>query len=712
MSIKKKLILILSAFAFMPVALFGLYQGIYSYFSEVGQVKEALSLSARETSERISRFFDAASSDLEFLAQSSVVYRLLEAFDEEDDDNIDLETENLQDMLVAFAVNRKIFTDIHFVYSGQGPRVRVTLQEDEQGKMKAMPTPPQETLPAGFNPALQRLQALSKTEQSRSIASWQWDKGPALWLYHPVGEATLAGVLFSKIDLQQIYDLCAQQGISLSTSDNFVIVADGSPPVSQGHFRQATSIEAMATDSSSVNFSALDKATPALVPGQMLSVLCEKPKREVMRPIQANIALVFFICLAVTLLAFGFGSFIGNAFTKPIRYALDVAGRIAEGDLKVEVEIFTQDETGELLQAMKMMASNLRQMVDNITKDTQVLNASSIDLSKSSSDVKKRVTDLRDMAQSVATASEEMIFTMGAVSDTACNIRDNMSNVSSNASQLNNHMASVASSADNASNNIGSIAVATDELTATVTELARNTESARTVTTRAVESVTSITKSVRHLGAASGEIDQVIELIEEISEQTKLLALNATIEAARAGDAGKGFAVVASEVKGLAKQTTEATESIREKIGSMKISTQRSIENADTISTDIQDVNDIVNNIAAAVEEQSVTTRDISSNIGHTASEIRSMSGLFQDATAQVNDITSNIQNASEGITEVTNNVSQTHTVSQEIASDMLDVNVAAQTIDEESDRLSHNSNQLAEISQALKGMVGKFAVR
>ncbi len=96
----------------------------------------------------------------------------------------------------------------------------------------------------------------------------------------------------------------------------------------------------------------------------------------------------------------------------------------------------------------------------------------------------------------------------------------------------------------------------------------------------------------------------MIKVINSIAEQTNLLALNATIEAARAGEAGKGFAVVANEVKELAKQTGKATEDISRKIKAIQGSSHEAVEAIGEIGKVINQINDISNTIASAVEEQ------------------------------------------------------------------------------------------------------------
>src|SRR5579883_3084272 len=120
---------------------------------------------------------------------------------------------------------------------------------------------------------------------------------------------------------------------------------------------------------------------------------------------------------------------------------------------------------------------------------------------------------------------------------------------------------------------------------------------------------------VSKLGESSAEIGQVIKTITSIAQKTDLLALNATVEAARAGEVGAGFAVVANEVKELAKQTAAATEDISRKIEAIQTDAKSAVNAISTISGIISQVNQISATIAAAVEEQSATTSEMSRNL-------------------------------------------------------------------------------------------------
>jgi methyl-accepting chemotaxis protein len=161
---------------------------------------------------------------------------------------------------------------------------------------------------------------------------------------------------------------------------------------------------------------------------------------------------------------------------------------------------------------------------------------------------------------------------------------------------------------------------------------------------------------VAKLGASSGEIGEVIKVITSIAQQTNLLALNATIEAARAGEAGKGFAVVANEVKELAKQTAQATEDISRKITAIQTDTQGAVQAIGTISGVIGQINDISGTIAAAVEEQSATTNEVTRNVA--------------DAARGSGEITRNI----EGVAEAARGTSSSAHESQKAAGEVADI--------------------------------------
>jgi len=211
--------------------------------------------------------------------------------------------------------------------------------------------------------------------------------------------------------------------------------------------------------------------------------------------------------------------------------------------------------------------------------------------------------------------------------------------------------------------------------------IARNSEKARRITDEATRQAARITEQINELGAAAQEIGKVTEAITEISSQTNLLALNATIEAARAGSAGKGFAVVATEIKALAQQTAAATEDIKGRIAGVQSATAGGITEIGKVSQVILDVSAIVASIAAAIEQQSIATKDIARNIAE----------------------------ASVGVNEANSRVAETSLVSRSIARDIVDVDQAAGELANGSDLVRNSAVGLSGIAEDLYVSVGRF---
>ena len=251
---------------------------------------------------------------------------------------------------------------------------------------------------------------------------------------------------------------------------------------------------------------------------------------------------------------------------------------------------------------------------------------------KYASDVTEQVQARADMARVLETINANA-DSLAAASEQLTHVGQLMG---ANAEETSAQANVVASAAEQVSNNVASVATGIEELTVSIGEIANNAGDGTQVTESAVEITEATNRTIAKLGESSVEIGNVIKVINSIAEQTNLLALNATIEAARAGEAGKGFAVVANEVKELAKETAKSTEDISQKIETIQGDTRNAIEAINEITSIINKVNDIQTSIASAVEEQTVTTREMSRGISEAAagsSEIaRNVAGVADAA--------------------------------------------------------------------------------
>jgi methyl-accepting chemotaxis protein len=208
-------------------------------------------------------------------------------------------------------------------------------------------------------------------------------------------------------------------------------------------------------------------------------------------------------------------------------------------------------------------------------------------------------------ASALASSAEELTAVSGQMA----------SNAEETATQAN----VVSAASEEVSKNVSVVASGSEQMQTSIREIAKSSNEAAKVAKTAVGVAETTNNTIAKLGESSVEIGKVIKVITSIAQQTNLLALNATIEAARAGEAGKGFAVVANEVKELAKETAKATEEIGQKIEAIQGDTKGAVQAIGEISAIINQINDISNNIASAVEEQTVTTNEIGRNVGEAA---------------------------------------------------------------------------------------------
>jgi len=371
------------------------------------------------------------------------------------------------------------------------------------------------------------------------------------------------------------------------------------------------------------------------------------------------------VCGGIIILAFiavGLGIYLSSAITKsitvPVADCVGFTGLLAKMDYSNDVpEKFRKqgDEMGELARGYQIMVENTRAMVMKMAEGARTLASSSTELSAVAGQTVGAVDIVSEKATTVATAAEE---------------------ASANTN-------SVAAGMEEVTTSLQSVASATEEMSATIGDIASNSEKARDISEQASAQAQSISSLMQQLGQAAQEIGKVTETITIISSQTNLLALNATIEAARAGAAGKGFAVVANEIKELARQTAAATEDIKGKIGDVQTSTGSAISDIERITGIIREVSAIVANIAAAIEEQAVVTRDVAGNIAQ----------------------------ATAGVREVNEMVGQTAGVSSSIASDISAVNIGVSEIRNGGEQVKASSDDLSKLAEQLSALVGQFKV-
>jgi methyl-accepting chemotaxis protein len=324
--------------------------------------------------------------------------------------------------------------------------------------------------------------------------------------------------------------------------------------------------------------------------------------------------------LAVLLVLYVLAGFYRVA-TRPLRRMVAALDALADGDLRCSVVVDTRDEVGQMGTALNTAVARVGEAIHAIGANASGLVDASAALSQVSG--RLRVTAERTAAEAGA--------------------------VNTSTSQV--------------SVNVDSVATSAQEMTGAIGEISRGASEASTVAASAVAVAATTHETVRKLGASSAEIGDVVKVITTIAEQTNLLALNATIEAARAGEAGKGFAVVASEVKDLAQATARATENITARVQTIQTDTDAAVSAIGEIGSVIERINAIQATIAAAVEEQTATTNEMSRGIAEVADGARDISEGIAGVTETAGETTREAGNTERAAQDLAHTADVLHEV-------------------------------------------------
>ncbi|WP_231568366.1 methyl-accepting chemotaxis protein [Novosphingobium malaysiense] len=284
------------------------------------------------------------------------------------------------------------------------------------------------------------------------------------------------------------------------------------------------------------------------------------------------------------------------------REMIDLVGNglrsMAAGDLTVELPRLGEAYR-QLERDFNATALRLREAMESVSRSTQAIRTGSMEISQASNDLAQRTEQ--------------------------------------HASELGHTATSVSSLSQALQETAQSAAEAHRSVDAAVAEARRGGE----VVGQAVTAMEQIEKS-------TGEIGQIIAVIDSIAFQTNLLALNAGVEAARAGDAGKGFAVVANEVRGLAQRSAEAAKDIRElietssgQVGSGVEMVRKTGEALTTIIDRIDLATEVVTRITTASSEQAANLRDTNDTIGKMDVVTQQNAAMVEEATAAARSLAS-----------------------------------------------------------------------
>jgi methyl-accepting chemotaxis protein len=307
---------------------------------------------------------------------------------------------------------------------------------------------------------------------------------------------------------------------------------------------------------------------------------------------QLSRIMILSLLLLSTFLGIAMATWVSRLVVKPLQQAVDVARRVADGDLTTAINPLSKDETGQLMLALKAMTDSLSKIVNEVRLGTDCIATASTEIATGNLDLSSRT-------EQQASSLQE---TSSSVSDLTVAVKQNAESA--------NHANQLAVSA-------GKIATEGGEVVAKVVE------------------------TMESINTSSKKISDIIGVIDGIAFQTNILALNAAVEAARAGEQGRGFAVVASEVRNLAQRSASAAKDIKSLIDDSvtKVDTgSKLVEHAgatmQNIVSSVQRVTDIVGEISSSSRTQSTRIEQVNQSILQMDEVTQQNAALVEQAAA------------------------------------------------------------------------------
>jgi len=418
------------------------------------------------------------------------------------------------------------------------------------------------------------------------------------------------------------------------------------------------------------------------------------------------ISVIFILGLLIVVLS-AFVSYKGaKSIITPILELKNIALLVANGNTRLSVNSANDDEIGELFTSFNKMIENINKINDNLVEEKEKVELRSKEVTRNQTYLQENIELMLgkmdmfsngDLTVKLDVKNNDDIGKLfSGFNKAVSNIREMLLNVnnavsqtSSASSDISTSVEEMAAGAQEQSIQTSEVASAVEEMTKTILETTKNTslaaEAAKNAGDFAVEGgkavnetilginkisevVSKSVNTVIVLGENSDKIGEIVQVINDIAEQTNLLALNAAIEAARAGEQGRGFAVVADEVRKLAERTTTATKEIGEMIKRIQKDTKEAViaikegtievekgkEKANTAGEVLNrivkgagKVSDIVVQVAAASEQQAATAEEIGKNIeaiSNVTNEAASGIQLIAQSAENLNKLTVTLQ--------------------------------------------------------------------
>jgi len=377
--------------------------------------------------------------------------------------------------------------------------------------------------------------------------------------------------------------------------------------------------------------------------------------------------IVLLIILAISLIVI---YMISKSISKPIKLMSDKIKAVGDGDLTVEFLVKTEDEIGQIFTSLIEMVANFREAITSIDDSTDSVESSAVQLST--------------MAEQDSANAEQLLSQSEEVDSNVQNTSASIEEVSSGIQEIAASAQDVSKNAQELSNQVGETQNAVENGQKELKDQAKKMEAVG----RQNQQATDIVKEVAE---KSNNVQEIVNTISSIAEQTNLLALNAAIEAARAGEAGKGFAVVADEIRKLAEESQESSANIARILIEID-------EKANNANKAVEKSSSLYKEVVQGRENIATQFNTIMETVEAITKSVESLTGSAEEQSASADEMASAMDNSAKSMTHVTEQ--------------MTDITNGIKRTAESSQKINATAEELSSLSNELNQLVKKFKIK